>query len=222
MNSNTDPKELVSQIVERIHRAQLAKIQIEWNEAIRLKKYFHVEFPELWAGRPVIVFGRYADGGKTRLKLSGVAEGKPLSYSLDVTLPGEQPKHGVLSKMWARKKIADISAQMYYADTPEVIEEITQVALAYRLMSQYTSFVAVDETEVQLASQKAKPPRQVLVPVPLPAGVEFDGIFGETCCSSKSTQAVSLHAIVSNREPMTFSYSSTSPQRLRVAGERYG
>ena len=174
---NTDPKELVSQIVDRIHRAQLANIQIDWND-LSVYEIFPRRIPELWAGRPVILFGRYAEGGKTQIELSGVAEGKPLSYSLDVALPRTQPKHGVLSKTWARKKIEDISAQMYYADTPEVIEEITQVALTYRLMSQYTSFVAVDESEVQLASQQAKPPRRVLVPVPLPAGVEFDGIFG--------------------------------------------
>lgn len=186
---NTDPKELVSQIVERIHRAQLAKIRIDWNE-LSVSEIFPRRIPELWAGRPVIVFGRYAEGGKTQIKLTGVAEGKPLSYSLDVTLPREQPKHGVLSKMWARKKIADISAQMYYADTPEVVEEITQVALSYRLMSQYTSFVAVDETEVQLASQKAKPPRQVLVPVPLPAGVEFDGIFGRRMVLAKKAPLI--------------------------------
>ena len=204
---NTDPKELVSQIVERIHRAQLAKIRIDWNE-LSVSEIFPRRIPELWAGRPVIVFGRYAEGGKTRIKLTGVAEGKPLSYSLDVTLPREQPKHGVLSKMWARKKIADISAQMYYADTPEVVEEITQVALSYRLMSQYTSFVAVDETEVQLASQKAKPPRQVLVPVPLPAGVEFDGIFGGNVAFEEEASVSLMRS--SNLGSMTFSYSPAS------------
>jgi Ca-activated chloride channel family protein len=204
---NTDPKELVSQIVERIHRAQLAKIRIDWNE-LSVSEIFPRRIPELWAGRPVILFGRYAQGGKTRIKLTGVAEGKPLSYSLDVTLPREQPKHGVLSKIWARKKIEDISAQMYYANTPEVVEEITQVALAYRLMSQYTSFVAVDETEVQLASQKAKPPRQVLVPVPLPAGVEFDGIFGGNVALKADASVSSMRS--SNLGSMTYSYSPAS------------
>ena len=216
---NTDPKELVSQIVDRIHRAQLANIQIDWND-LSVYEIFPRRIPELWAGRPVILFGRNADGGKTRLELSGVAEGKPLSYSLDVALPRTQPKHGVLSKTWARKKIEDISAQMYYADTPEVIEEITQVALTYRLMSQYTSFVAVDESEVQLASQQAKPPRRVLVPVPLPAGVEFDGIFGGNVALEEDTSMSSMRS--SRMENLTFSYSSTSkqasspPRALRV------
>ncbi len=208
---NTDPKELVSQIVERIHRAQLAKIQIEWNE-LSVSEIFPRRIPELWAGRPVIVFGRYAEGGKTRLRLSGVAEGKPLSYSLDVTLPHEQPKHGVLSKMWARKKIEDISAQMFYADTPEVVEEITQVALAYRLMSQYTSFVAVDETEVQFVNQQPRRPRRVLVPVPLPAGVEFDGIFGGNVALEEEASAIRL---TSRARVATFDASSTSAQASR-------
>ena len=209
---NTDPKQLVSQIVERIHRAQFTNIQIDWDE-LPVYEIFPRRIPELWAGRPVILFGRYADGGKTRLKLSGVAEGKPLSYSLDVTLPRAQPAHGVLSKMWARKKIEDISAQMFYADTPEVIEEITQVAHAYRLMSQYTSFVAVDESEVQLVSQQAKPPRQVLVPVPLPAGVEFDGIFGKNVALEENAGIPSMRSSASSRMGnLTFSYSSTSAQ----------
>ena len=215
---NTDPKELVSQIVDRIHRAQLANIQIDWND-LSVYEIFPRRIPELWAGRPVILFGRYADGGKTRLELSGVAEGKPLSYSLDVALPRTQPKHGVLSKTWARKKIEDISAQMYYADTPEVIEEITQVALTYRLMSQYTSFVAVDESEVQLASQQAKPPRRVLVPVPLPAGVEFDGIFGRNVALEENADMQLMRSSTSSQlEDLTLSYSSTS--RLPSSGVR--
>ena len=177
LEPDTDPKALVTQIVERIHRAQLAKIRIDWNE-LPVYEIFPRRIPELWTGRPVILFGRYANGGKTQVELSGVAEGKPLSYSLDVTLPAANPGHDVLSTVWARKKIEDISAQMFYADAPEIVEEITQVALTYRLMSQYTSFVAVDESEVQLVSERAKPPRQVAIPVPMPAGVDFEGVFG--------------------------------------------
>ena len=206
---DTDPKELVTQIVERIHRAQLAKIQIDWNE-LPVYEIFPRRIPELWAGRPVILFGRYADGGQTQIKLSGVAEGKPLSYALDVALPHAQPEHGVLSKTWARKKIEDISAQMFYADTPEVIEEITQVALTYRLMSQYTSFVAVDESEVQLASQGAKRPRRVLVPVPLPAGVDFDGIFGGHVAFEEYASRPLMRS--SRTGSLTLSYSPTSAQ----------
>ena len=175
---NSDPAPLVTQIVERIHRAQLAQLAVDWNH-LPVYETYPRRMPELWAGHPVILFGRYAAGGSTEIALAGIAEGKPLTYKLAVTLPDEAPEHAVLAKVWARQKIADLSAQMYSADTPEIIEEITQVALDSRLMSQYTSFVAVDESDIHLVKQQATPPRQVIVPVPLPAGVKFEGVFGQ-------------------------------------------
>ncbi len=178
LDLNTNPKPLVTQIVERIHRAQLANIQMDWND-LPIYETYPRRIPELWAGRPVIVFGRYAAGDRTKVTLSGTAEGKPITYKVDVTLPDEESGHDVLPKVWARKKIEDLSSQIYYTDTPEVVEEITRVALDYRLMSQWTSFVAVDESEIPLADQQAQPPRQIIVPVPLPEGVNFHGIFGK-------------------------------------------
>ena len=177
LDLNTNPKALATQVVERIHRAQLAHIQMDWKQLTVYETYPR-RIPELWVGRPVILFGRYAAGGKTEMTLSGTAEGTPLTYTLDVTLPDTDPAHEVLAKVWARKKIEDLSSQMYATDTPEVIEEITRIALDYRLMSQYTSFVAVDEREMSDIRHQAKPPRRVVVPVPLPEGVDFQRLFG--------------------------------------------
>ena len=109
LDLNTNPKPLVTQIVERIHRAQLANIQLDWND-LPIYETYPRRIPELWAGRPVIVFGRYAAGDGTEVTLSGTAEGKPLTYKLDMTLPDAEPGHDVLAKVWARKKIEDLSA----------------------------------------------------------------------------------------------------------------
>ena len=186
---NTDPGPLVAQIAERIHRAQLAKIQIDWNKLSAYETYPR-RIPELWPGRPVIMFGRYAAGGSREIRLSGSAEGKPLKYKLHVTLPDAQPAHDVLSKVWARKKIEDLSAQLYAADAPEIIEEITNIALSHRLMTQYTSFVAVDENDMQPINQEAKAPRQVVVPLPLPEGTDFRGFYGQPNVRLAATKAI--------------------------------
>lgn len=176
---NTDPGPLVAQISERIHRAQLAKIQIDWN-GLSVYETYPRRIPELWAGRPVLMFGRYGAGGRQKIELAGSAEGKPLKYKLHVTLPDTQSAHDVLSKVWARKKIEDISAQLHAADAPEIIEEITNIALTHRLMTQYTSFVAVDENDRQPINQEAKAPRQVVVPVPLPEGTDYQGFYNQS------------------------------------------
>src|SRR5690606_12938783 len=53
-------------------------------------------------------------------------------------------------------------------------------ALDYRLMSQYTSFVAVDAKDAEKLDKErpAQPPRRMLVPVPLPEGTQWEGFFG--------------------------------------------
>lgn len=175
---NTDPKEVVQNLVDRIHRAQLAHISINWG-SLSVFDVYPRRIPELWAGRPVILFGRYVVGGLGKVTISGTAEGKPLSYSLEVNLPmlGANA-HAVLTKMWARNKIEELMAGMNYGDNPEVIEEVTQTALDYHLMSQYTSLVAVDVNNPPTATEQPKMPRRIGVAVPLPEGVSFDGIFG--------------------------------------------
>ena len=206
---NTDPGALVAQIAERIHRAQLAKIQIDWNE-LSVYETYPRRIPELWAGRPLIMFGRYAEGGRREIRLSGSAEGKPLKYKLHVTLPDAQQAHDVLSKVWARKKIEDISAQLYAADAPEIVEEITNIALNHRLMTQYTSFVAVDENDMQPINQEAKAPRQVVVPVPLPEGTEYRGFYNQ----STRVAASSLGRMVKRRSAPMTSSASTAPSNI--------
>src|SRR5262245_45409743 len=68
--------------------------------------------------------------------------------------------------------------QTFYQGSPAVEEEVTALALDYKLMSQYTSFVAVDERDSKPTELPAKPPRRMLVPVPLPEGTRWEGFFG--------------------------------------------
>jgi Ca-activated chloride channel family protein len=53
-------------------------------------------------------------------------------------------------------------------------DEITKLGLEYKLMTQYTSFVAVEEMTITDGGK----PRTVQVPVELPEGVSYEGIFG--------------------------------------------
>jgi hypothetical protein len=98
---------------------------------------------------------------------------------IDVEFPGFKPEHDVLATLWARTKIAELMAQDYSGiqqgnPKPEVRKAITQLGLDYRLMTQFTSFVAVEELIITEGGQ----PRLVEVPVELPDGISYEGIFG--------------------------------------------
>jgi hypothetical protein len=57
---------------------------------------------------------------------------------------------------------------------PDVREAVTGLGLQYRLMTQFTSFVAVEEMSVTTGGV----PRRIEVPVDMPEGVSYDGVFG--------------------------------------------
>lgn len=174
-----DSESLSHEIMTRIQRAQLTNVKIDWGD-LQVAETYPARIPELWAGRPVILFGRYGKGGSERITVSGRVEGEDVSWPLDVDLRNDLAEHKSLASVWARKKIEDLMQQTYYADSPAIEEEVTAIALDYRLMSQYTSFVAVDAEKLGELNDPARPPRRMEVPVPLPEGTSWKGFFGES------------------------------------------
>jgi Ca-activated chloride channel homolog len=167
--SEENVQKLVNEVVERIHRAQLAGITINWG-GLKVYETYPARIPELWHGRPIIVHGRYTGGGEARIRISGEAEGKPVSMQLNVKLPEKQAGNDVLGTVWARKKIESLMDQIWVDGSPEMIEEVTRIALEYKLMSQYTSFVAVDEASAIDTEEPIKPPVRLPLPVPFAHG----------------------------------------------------
>jgi Ca-activated chloride channel homolog len=114
------------------------------------------------------------------VRLRGKLAGQEFTREIPVDLPELRPQHDVLSTLWARARIDDIMSKdfngMQYGNmTGEVREAITQLGLEYRLMTQFTSFVAVEEMVVTEGGQ----PRRIDVPVEMPEGVSYEGVFGE-------------------------------------------
>jgi Ca-activated chloride channel family protein len=98
---------------------------------------------------------------------------------IPVEIPEGQTQHDVLASLWARTRIEDLMSQDYNGAQqgsmrPELKETITNLGLEYRLMTQFTSFVAVEEMIVTEGGQ----PRRIDVPIEVPEGVNRDAISG--------------------------------------------
>jgi Ca-activated chloride channel homolog len=170
---------LVDRIMDRIQRAQLSRVAVDWG-GVEVYETYPARIGELWAGRPVFLLGRYRGAGAARLTLTGRAEGEPVSFEVgaDFAEPSAgEGGHAVLATAWARKKIEALGDQMAVAgESEELAEEVTLLALEHHLMSAYTSLVAVDARVPDV--EPAAPPRRILVPLPMPDGVSYEGIFG--------------------------------------------
>src|SRR5262249_35910350 len=105
--------------------------------------------------------------------------GMPFTRDIPLSFSQDAPQHEVLASLWARAKIEDLMSQDWHGmqtGTPSGLlrDQITQLGLDYRLMTQFTSFVAVEE---RTTMQDGKP-RRVQVPVEMPEGISYQGIMG--------------------------------------------
>jgi len=169
-----DPAAAVQLFYDRIAKPFLMDIEIDWG-GLEVKEVFPTTIPDLFAAQPVIIHGRYTKPGSAVIKVKGKVRGKPVIQEIAVVFPKEKSEHDVIATLWARTKIFYLSDQMYHGQDEDIVNEITELALKYRIMSKYTSFVAVSE-EVRNVDGKLE---TVQVPVPIPEGVSYEGVFGE-------------------------------------------
>lgn len=79
-----------------------------------------------------------------------------------------------LATLWARRRLESLADDVKLHADDEQVAEITRLGLKYRLLSDYTSFVAVD-TEVRADGKQITRVRQ---PLPLPLGVADSAVGG--------------------------------------------
>ncbi len=135
-----------------------------------------VAVPDMFAARPVIVYGKWRGPREGRIRLQGVAGSGPYSRTLDVAgvLPSEE--NAALRHLWARNRIATLGDYNHVEPNSELAGEITRLGLAYSLLTDYTSFIAVDRV---VRNTKPENLEGVDQPLPMPEGVS-DLAVGET------------------------------------------
>jgi Ca-activated chloride channel family protein len=125
------------------------------------------EIPDLFASRPIVVFGKWRGRATGAITISGKTGRAPYNASIGVAPTVSDASHAALRYLWARTRIANLSD--FGAATPQEdrVAEITSLGLTYSLLTRYTSFIAVHEI-VRRTDGTATDVNQ---PLPLPAGV---------------------------------------------------
>jgi Ca-activated chloride channel family protein len=154
---------------ERVRNPLLTDISVEWN-GLQVSDVYPKRIPDLFSARPVILFGRYARASRGLIRLKGRAAGREFVREIPVELPQAEPQHDVLATLWARRRVDELMGQdmagMQSGNPADTLrEEITRLGLDFRLMTQFTSFVAVEDRIVTDGGE----PRRVDVPAEEPA-----------------------------------------------------
>jgi Ca-activated chloride channel family protein len=126
-----------------------------------------ISIPDVFAERPVIVFGKWRGKPMGEITLNGMTNNGPYLNKIDIRKEKPLKSNSSLQYLWARHRIALLSDYNALRNDPDRITEVTQLGLDYNLLTAYTSFVAID-TEVRLVDGQAVTVKQ---PLPLPEGV---------------------------------------------------
>ncbi len=122
--------------------------------------------PDLFAGSPVLITGRYRGGARGAVVLQARdADGRPWSAEAAACRDDKAP----LAAIWARGRVRNLEDR-YAAgacDRAKLEHKIVETSLRFGVLSRFTAFVAVDRSEVVNEGGRGK---QLIQPVEMPAG----------------------------------------------------
>lgn len=144
-----DADETANTFKEYIERPVLTNIKTSF-EGIDVYDIEPLSVPDVFAERPIIIYGKYRKPAEGNLTITGDYANGVITNSLSFSDYSVNAKENIALKyLWARKRIklmSDYGIASNETDTISIAEEITQLGLRYSLITKYTSFVAVDSS----------------------------------------------------------------------------
>ncbi len=125
------------------------------------------QVPDLFAQRPVVLMGKYRGTPAGTIEIEGIAGGGAVRLPVDLARATRGDDTQALRYLWARSRIAALGDFMKLRADDDTRQAITALGLKYNLLTDYTSFIAIDKV-VRNAGGASTSVEQ---PQPLPAGV---------------------------------------------------
>ncbi len=120
------------------------------------------DLPDLFEGDQLIVLGQYRQRGPITFHLEGNFLGRPRTFSFTFDTTKATTRHAFVPRLWATRQIASLVDQIRQAgaDSPgtgvslaagrwrELVDEIVRLSTTYGILTEYTSFLAREGTDL--------------------------------------------------------------------------
>jgi Ca-activated chloride channel family protein len=171
---------VVDRLFAKLRHPAMEKLHIDWGD-VAVRDVGPTTLPDLFAGEPVVVFGRYSGELSGEVVVHGERDGKAVEVPVELRKSARHDVPG-LASMWARARIGELAIDPSLARAPRsirerAVEEIIELSLTHRVLTEHTAFVAVD-TESRVHGHGKS---QTLVQgVDLAAGMAHEFSWGHT------------------------------------------
>ena len=151
VSAGVNPLDVADEFRQYIEKPAMNNINVSF-EGVEVYDVEPFRIPDVFAERPIIVYGKYNGTPEGSLTLTGELGDGSFSATQQFADFTEGAEENIALKyLWARKRIklmADYGIASNEADTVSIEEEITRLGLQYSLITDFTSFVAVDSNAV--------------------------------------------------------------------------
>lgn len=128
--------------------------------------------PDLFADRPLEIVGKWKGQPRGKITIAGTTANGPYETSFDVSAEAAKGlDHPALRPLWARERARVLGDYAALSDA-SAKEALKTLGLKYGLLTEQTSFVAVDDHPQAFAQASST----VHQPSPLPAGVSQNAV----------------------------------------------
>lgn len=165
-------QEKMTALLAKLESPVLTGLELAWPAGVEAE-FWPARLPDLYAGEPLVVAVALT-ALEGELRVHGTRGGRQWEAQVPLT----RSAHGAgMGSLWARGKVDGLmDAIREGAEEDAVRAEIIALATTHRLVTKYTSFVAVDLTPARPSDARLK---LAAVPTNLPEGWEYDKVFGE-------------------------------------------
>ena len=163
-------------MIERFDAPLLMNLELDTN-GLPIADVYPKRLPDLFAGQPVVVTGRYTGAASGTLLFRGTVAGREIAVPVTVDLPEVREENASLGAIWARTRIDEVEDALLGTKggaRAAHLAEIETLGLEHSLITRRTAFVAVDDSRVIGDGS----PVRLLQPAELPRHVRYWGVVG--------------------------------------------
>jgi len=140
----------VSSFYAKISHPMLTDIGVDFGE-ITTYDTFPQELPDLFFGSQIVALGRYdkRTTGATTVRVSGQTPEGSEHFDIRASFPEEARSRDYIPALWAARKVGWLLDQIRLnGESKELVDEIVRLGTEYGILTEYTSFLALEEGEI--------------------------------------------------------------------------
>ena len=147
----------ISQFYQKIQSPILTDLHLTFSDNIKISQIYPHDLPDLFSGSSLSLLGRFEGQGEATVTLKGKIKNQNKEYSYKIDFSQTQQNNDFIVALWAARRIGYLLDQIrLHGENKEIVDEITQLARQYGIITPYTSFLILEDEDNRVPEMKLK------------------------------------------------------------------